>query len=75
MYRYFSDHSPPHFHVIYGQYEAVFQIEPVEVLQGRFPTRALSLVREWAAIYREELRGNRKKAQEAQPLQRIPPVQ
>lgn len=75
IYMYYRDHGPPHFHAIYAQYEAVFQIEPVQVLQGRLPTRALSLVLEWAAMYQEELLRNWEEAQESRPLWRIPPLE
>ena len=44
IYMYFSEHAPPHFHAIYGQYEAEILIEDREVLKGRLPGRALSLV-------------------------------
>ena len=52
---YFRDHPPPHFHVFYGEYEAVIVIETLEVRRGRLPPRALALVLEWAQIHRSEL--------------------
>ena len=33
---YFNDHPPPHFHAIYGEYEAVIAIESLRVLENRF---------------------------------------
>ena len=53
---FFNDHPPPHFHARYGEFEATLAIETLEVLEGELPNRALSLVREWAMIDREELR-------------------
>jgi hypothetical protein len=44
---YFDDHPPPHFHAIYGGSEAQIGIESIEVLQGRLPSRAVSMVLEW----------------------------
>lgn len=28
---FFSDHEPPHFHAVYGEYEALIQIETLAV--------------------------------------------
>ena len=52
---YFDDHHPPHFHAIYGDAEAVFGIEPLALLRGRFPRRAVGMVMEWAATHQREL--------------------
>ncbi|MEJ2210450.1 MAG: DUF4160 domain-containing protein [Anaerolineae bacterium] len=43
---FYDDHSPPHFHVYYGEYMALLTIEPIEVLRGWLPRRAQSLVYE-----------------------------
>ena len=55
---YFNDHEPPHFHVRYGDWRATFAIDAVDLLEGRLPPRVLSLVSEWAALHRFELRRN-----------------
>jgi len=52
---FFNDHSPPHFHARYGEFEATININTVEVIRGQLPLRALNLVQEWAMIHREEL--------------------
>lgn len=52
---YFNDHAPPHFHAIYNEYEAVIRIEPLEVMEGSLPRRALGLVFDWAELRRAEL--------------------
>jgi len=44
IYMYYKDHSPPHFHAIYAQYDAAVGIDPVEVLEGILPRRVQSLV-------------------------------
>lgn len=36
--------------------EATIAIETLEVIEGELPTRALTLVHEWAIIHKEELR-------------------
>jgi hypothetical protein len=53
---YYNDHAPPHFHARYGEFEATVEIETRAVLEGDLPSRALSLVREWAMIHEVELR-------------------
>jgi len=50
---YYGDHDPPHFHVRYSGQKALIAIETLEVLRGQLPPRALSLVREWAALHTE----------------------
>ena len=55
---YFDDHNPPHFHAIYAGAEVEVGIDPLTVLRGRFPRRALGMVLEWAAFHQGELLGN-----------------
>ena len=50
-----SEHGIPHFHAIYGEYNAVFDIQTLEMLEGDLPARAQRLVREWSAQYQQEL--------------------
>ena len=53
---FYNDHAPPHFHAEYGEHEALIEIESLAVYAGSLPNRALALVREWAALHRNELR-------------------
>jgi len=55
IYMYYRDHAPPHFHAIYGESEASIAIETAEVLEGRLPRRARSLVKEWTITHRVDL--------------------
>ena len=50
-----SEHGVPHFHAVYGEYNAVFDIQTVEMLEGDLPLRAQRLVREWGTQYQQEL--------------------
>ena len=50
-----SEHGVPHFHAIYGEYNAVFDIQTLDMLEGDVPVRAQRLVREWGAQYQQEL--------------------
>lgn len=52
---YFNDHFPPHFHVVYGEYNAIIDISSLEMIEGDIPPRALKLVQEWATQYQVEL--------------------
>ena len=56
--RYFSqsEYGVPHFHALYGEFNAVFVIDTLEMLEGDLPARAQRLVKEWAAQYQKELR-------------------
>ena len=71
---YHSDHGPPHFHAKYGSYEVAVRIESGATV-GRFPPRALRLVREWTRLRRTELFEDWKLAQARKPLKRIAPLE
>ena len=43
---YYNDHAPPHFHARYGGFEITVRIAD-ELVEGRFPRRALGHVLEW----------------------------
>ena len=55
IYMYYMDHNPPHFHAMYGEYEAIFEIMSLNLLKGSLPPKAISLVTEWAMIHKHEL--------------------
>lgn len=57
VYMYFNDHSPPHFHAEYGEFEAVYAIDTIEVLRAQLPRRAHSMAVKWTTIHRLELKG------------------
>ncbi len=52
---YYDEHAPPHFHVHYGEYAAVFDIKTLGIRNGKLPRRAVGLVLEWAIEHRQEL--------------------
>ncbi len=52
---YFREHGVPHFHALYGEYNGVFEIETLEMIEGDLPQRAQKLVREWASGYQNDL--------------------
>ena len=55
MYFQQAEHNPPHFHVVYGEYMGVVDIQTLEMLEGDLPAKALSLVRELAKEHQKEL--------------------
>lgn len=71
---YFADHSPPHFHAEYGEYEALISIEELRAIAGALPSRAFGLVREWAVLHRTELAALWNKGQQLEPLAKIEPL-
>ena len=75
IYMYYNDHAPPHFHAEYGEYEAVYTIETLEIMRGSLPRRAHSMVVEWAILHRNELRDNWNLAVQMQALQKIEPLE
>lgn len=52
---YFGDHVPPHFRALYAEFEALIDIQTLEVIRGELPMRAMALVLEWAQQHRHEL--------------------
>lgn len=50
-----SEHNPPHFHAIYGEFMAEFDIETLDIIAGDLPLKAIQLVREWAKSHKQEL--------------------
>lgn len=72
---YFNDHAPAHFHAEYGEYEAVYIIETLEIMRGGLPRRAHSMVVEWATLHRDALRQNWDRVVNRETLQRIEPLE
>ncbi len=51
----FDDHDPPHFHVIYNEFNAVISIKDLRMLKGDLPPKAFGLVMEWGKLHQKEL--------------------
>ena len=71
MYFLAAEHNPPHIHVIYGEDTAEIEIITGSIIQGDLPNRALSLVKEWLAVYRQELL----EMWETQEFKKLPPLE
>jgi hypothetical protein len=68
------DHNPPHFQAYYGEHEALFTIEPLEMTKEKLPHRVHGLVIEWASMHIEELKENWKTLQKGQIFNKIDPL-
>jgi len=67
---FFGDHPPPHFHAIYGEYNALVSIESLEIIEGDLPSRAQKLVLEWATLYQQDM----KQMWNTQEFRKLPPL-
>ena len=61
--------------VEYSGSKAAIEIETLEVLAGSIPRRTLSLVQEWAALHRQELRENWVLCRQQEQPNRIDPLE
>lgn len=75
IYMYYRDHAPPHFHAIYGEFDAEVSIATTEVVNGELPRKARTLVQEWADVHRDELERDWDLARAGAPLEQIEPLQ
>jgi len=71
----YNDHSPPHFHVRYGEMKAVVAIQTLTLLAGYLSPRTFGLVMEWAAIHQSELIDNWELNRQQSPLKKIQPLE
>lgn len=55
MYLRNKEHNPPHVHAITQDFDAPFLIESGEIMEGEFPPKAKSLVKEFILKYQNEL--------------------
>lgn len=52
---YFNDHLPPHFHAIYNEFNGIFDLTSLDLIEGDLPAKAIKLIKEWAGLYKSEL--------------------
>ena len=53
-----APHHSPHFHVYYQDEDAVYGIDPVELISGGLPRRQQRLVEAWAELHQSELQAD-----------------
>ena len=71
---FYNEHSPPHFHAKYGDFDVTVTIEH-GVVSGEFPKRALAHVLEWLQLHKSELLKNWELAKLRKPLNKIDPLE
>ncbi len=71
---YWNDHSPPHFHAKYGEYEITVEIN-TGIVEGKFPKRAWRHVLEWYELHRDELFENWELCARQEMLRPIAPLE
>ncbi len=71
---YWDDHAPPHFHAIYGDHQAIIDINRLCLSEGSLPRRATQLVLDWAELHQAELLENWALCQKKQHPLPIPPL-
>jgi hypothetical protein len=71
---FYRDHNPPHFHAVYGNFEAIIDIAKNELIGGYLPPRVLGLVTEWTALHQKELMDNWERARRQDSLLSIAPL-
>ena len=72
---FYNDHSPPHLHASYGEYDIAVSIRDGTVLWGSLPRRALSHVEEWRQAHLAELEENWERARMKRVLMPIAPLE
>ena len=72
---FFKDHAPPHFHVKYGEFKAVIDINSLSLLNGKLPRRALNLALDWAELHQAELLEDWRLCEEMQNPKPIAPLE
>jgi hypothetical protein len=74
IYMYFNEHNPPHFHAEYNEYNAAISIQTLGVIEGKLPSKVLSLVVEWAQDHKGELLENWNSLEETGKYRKIKPL-
>ena len=68
-----DDHNPPHFHVRYGDNEAIITIKDGTV-KGELPRKVLKDVFKWMDLHQAELSENWQRLQNGKDVVKIEPL-
>lgn len=68
-----DDHNPPHFHVRYGEFEAIITIRD-GVVKGEMLRKVLRDVFTWMKLHQDELDMNWQRLQEGKYIIKIEPL-
>jgi hypothetical protein len=69
-----TEHGPPYFHAIRGEYQVAVTIRD-GIVTGRFPRTALRLVLEWGELHHDELLANWERMSGGEAPRPIPPLE
>ncbi|MEI6816075.1 MAG: DUF4160 domain-containing protein [Bacteroidota bacterium] len=72
---YIKDHNPPHFHAEYQDYVGEYDIQTLDLINGKLPPRVHALVIEWASYHKKELMEDWLLATNMESLKKIEPLQ
>ena len=73
IYMYFNEHNQPHFHVKYGECNAIVTIED-GIVTGSLPRRALNLIYDWLDLHKDELMENWRRLENCESFLKIDPL-
>ena len=59
---YYDDRHQPHFHAYYGEYAALYSIDPPALYEGAMPRRQQNIILGWAEVHQDELLENWERA-------------
>jgi hypothetical protein len=68
-----DDHNPPHFHIRYGSYRAVYDLKK-GIVTGQMPANVIKKVAEWADLHKTELIENWEKLKNNENAKYIQPL-
>lgn len=71
---FWKEHAPPHFHALYGEFEAQINLDTLKVIEGELPRRALELVLDWAELHQNELKEDWELCTHMQTPKKIAPL-
>lgn len=65
------EHNPPHFHAVYGEYNAEISISTGEMIEGDLPKKAQELVKEWWKLHHASI----EEMWNTKTLKKLPPLE
>lgn len=68
-----DDHNPPHFHIRYGDYDAIITIDS-GIVKGNMPSKELKMIFKWMDDHKSELMENWSRLQNGEEAIKIKPL-
>ena len=70
----YKEHNPPHFHIEYNEFCAIFDMKEEAITAGYIPSKQLRLVLAWFELHKEELLENWNNMREQRECIKIKPL-